>query len=186
MPPKSKFTKEQITDAALSIVREKGPDAVTARSVGAALSSSPKVIFGSFSSMEELMDEVLRSANKLYERYLAEDMAKDEYPPYKASGMSYIRFAKEERELFKLLFMRDRSNERIDESYPEEVIAVLQENTGLSREQALLFHLEIWVWVHGIATMIATNYLNFSTEQISEMLSEVYWSMRDHLTKEDA
>ena len=131
------------------------------------------------------MQEILLSANALYEHYLKEDMAKNEYPPYKASGMSYIRFAKEERELFKLLFMRDRSNEYIDESYPKEVLDVLQKNTGLSREQALSFHLEIWVWVHGIATMIATNYLNFSTEQISGMLSDVYWSMRNHLTKEN-
>ena len=66
--------------------------------------------------MEEVGQEVLAASDLLYQNYLREDMAKGKYPPYKASGMAYIRFAKEERELFKLLFMRDRSREKIEEN----------------------------------------------------------------------
>lgn len=34
MPPKAKFSKEQITEAGLQIVREKGADGLTARALG--------------------------------------------------------------------------------------------------------------------------------------------------------
>ena len=50
-------------------------------------------------------------------------MSAGQYPPYKASGMAYIRFAREQRELFKLLFMRDRTNE--EKAAGEELEALL-------------------------------------------------------------
>ena len=46
-------------------------------------------------------------------------MTDGKYPPYKASGIAYIQFAKEEKELFKLLFMRDRTGEKIEENREE-------------------------------------------------------------------
>ena len=184
MPPKAKFTKEQIIDASLHIIRTSGPSAVTARAVGIALDSSPKVIFSCFSSMEELMHETIVTAYTHYESYLKEDMSQTKYPPYKASGMAYIRFATEEKELFKLLFMRDHSQESPDISLPEEILRLLMENNGLTYEAAHRFHFEMWLYVHGIATMIVTNFLSFSTEEISEMLSDVYQSLIDRFSKE--
>ena len=184
MPPKCKFTKEQIVSATLDLIRTEGYSAVTARSVAAALDSSPKVIFSAFQNMEELLHETLIAANKLYESYLAEDMQKGEYPAYKASGMAYIRFAAEEKELFRLLFMRDRSKEPPDFTLPEDVLSVLRKATGMTHEQAQQFHLRMWIYVHGIATMIATNFLTFTTEEISALISDVYSSMKPDRTED--
>lgn len=88
-------------------------------------------------------------------------MQKGKYPPYKASGMAYIRFAKEEKELFKLLFMRDRSDENITENKEEisPLIDLIKQNLNISEEEAYLFHLEMWIFVHGVAAMAATSYL---------------------------
>lgn len=176
MPPKVRFTREEIIDAALSITREKGLSAVTARELGARLGSSPKPIFGLFRNMEEVQQETMKAADAVYQRYLREDMAGGKYPPYKASGMSYIRFAKEQRELFKLLFMRDRSQETMEHS-PEEfepLITLIQKNTGLSRDSAIMLHLEMWFYVHGIATMIATAYSDWDEQLISRALTDGY------------
>ena len=64
-------------------------------------------------------------------------MAAGKYPVYKASGMAYIRFAKEERELFKLLFMRDRTGEKIAEDEEiRPIIQIIMENTGWSEQKA--------------------------------------------------
>lgn len=180
MPPKCKFTREEVVHAALEITRADGIGAVTARAVGNRLSSSSKVIFSLFQNMEELQGEVIKAANHLYQSYLNEDMASGKYPPYKASGMAYIRFAKEERELFRLLFMRDRSREVISQSTDEikPLIQLIRKNTGLSEEDATLFHLEMWIYVHGIATMIATAYLEWDWELISKMVTDGYEGMR--------
>ncbi len=185
MPPKVKFTKEEVIGAALDITRSQGLSALTARSLAARLGSSAKPIFGLFKNMEEVNSCVLSAANDLYTSYLIEDMGKKEYPPYKASGMAYIRFAKEERELFKLLFMRDRTGETIaeDREAIRPILDVIQKNLGLSRDDAYLLHLQLWIYVHGVATMAATGYLQWDTEFISQSLTDVYNGLKARFTE---
>ncbi len=180
MPPKFKFTRDEIIQAALDLTRENGIGSVTARGLAARLQASAKPIFGLFQNMEEVQQEVLKAAGNLYQSYLQEDMSSEKYPLYKASGMAYIRFAKEEKELFKLLFMRDRSNEKIDENNEEikPLIELIQKNTGLNKEEAYLFHIEMWIYVHGIATMLAASYLEWDMDFISKVLTDAYIGMK--------
>lgn len=180
MPPKFKFTREEIIQAALDLTREGGISSVTARALGAKLGSSAKPIFGLFENMEEVQQEVLKGAGQLYQHYVQEDMSSSQYPPYKASGMAYIRFAKEEKELFKLLFMRDRSQEAVEEDRGQlrPLLDIIQKNTGLSEEDAFLFHLEMWLYVHGIATMIATSYLEWDMEWVGKVLTDGYMGLK--------
>lgn len=190
MPPKFKFTKDEIINAALNVTRNNGISGLTARALAAELGCSVKPIFGLFKNMEEVQQEVLTASNLLYQNYLREDMAKGKYPPYKASGMAYIRFAKEERELFRLLFMRDRSNEKIEENKEEikPLMQLIKQNLGISEDDAYLFHLEMWLYVHGIATMIATSYLDWDDEFISKVLTDAYMGLKYRFTegKDDA
>lgn len=180
MPPKCKFTKEEIIKAALSIARQHGIESVTARAVGAELNSSSKVIFSTFNSMDELQKEVLNSAKCIYNNYLNNEMKSGKYPAYKASGMAYIRFAQEEKELFKLLFMRDRTDENVNNDYEEvkPIVNIIMKNTGLCEKVAYMIHLEMWIYVHGIATMVATSYLDWKWEDISQMLTNCYEGTR--------
>ena len=186
MPPKFKFTREQIIATALNIVRQDGASSVTARSVGQALNSSSKVIFSLFRNMEELQEEIYRSAYDHYLTFLQQDIDSDKYPPYKAMGMAYIRFAMEEKELFKLLFMEHRkslnSSTGSDFSMSVEMI---QKANGISEELATLMHTEMWVCVHGIATMHATGFLTFEKDLVSKILSDIYFGLRHHHTTEE-
>lgn len=187
MPPKYKFTRQEIVQAALDITRTEGIHSVTARAVGAKLNSSSKVIFGLFQNMEKLQEEVIKAAHDLYQNYLKENMSKGKYPPYKASGMAYIRFAKEEKELFKLLFMRDRSEEKIEQNLDEikPLLQIIQKNIGLSEQDAYMFHIEMWLYVHGIATMIATSYLEWDRETISNVLTDGYMGLKERYSRKD-
>ena len=98
MPPKFKYTKEEIVSAAMALVREGGMEALTARALGERLGTSAKPIFTQFQNMEELERAVLQEASKRYTEILTEEMTSGKYPPYKGSGMGYIRFAREEKE----------------------------------------------------------------------------------------
>ena len=111
MAPKVKITKEEIVAAAIELVRQRGEVALNARNIATALNCSTQPIFSNFSSMEELRMEVITAADQLCNQYIKKEVEGEAYPAYKATGMAYIRFAKEERELFKLLYMRDRSQE---------------------------------------------------------------------------
>jgi len=185
VPPKFKFTKDEIIDAALGLVRKNGVSGLTARALAAELGCSAKPIFGAFKNMEELQREVFARAYDLYWRYIREDMAKGDYPPYKASGMAYIRFAREERELFKWLFMRDRSREKIEEDREaiRPLLELIGRNLGLGEEDAYLFHLEMWLYVHGIAAMLATSYLDWDDGFTSGVLTDAYEGLKGRFLK---
>lgn len=186
MPPKFKFTKEQIIQAALEVTRKQGRSGLTARALAEKLGCSVKPIFGLFKNMEEVQQEVWNAANEQYQEYIREDMASGKYPPYKASGMAYIRFAKEQTELFKLLFMCDRSKkaEEIQDKQLQPIIALVQKNLGISKEDAYLFHIEIWIFVHGMATMIATSYLDWDMDFVGKALMDVYLGLKQKYQKE--
>ncbi len=179
MPPKCKFTRDEVTSAALNLTRRAGPEGLTARALAEELGASVKPIFGLFKNMEEVQGAVVSAAQELYLSFLAQDMAAGKYPPYKASGMGYIRFAREEKELFKLLFMCDRRGEPPEPGREMDVIIpLIMKNTGLTRERAELFHLELWIFVHGIASMIATSYLDWEMETVSNMLTDAYMGLK--------
>jgi hypothetical protein len=56
---------------------------------------------------------------------------------------------------------------------------------GITREKAMLMHLEMWAFVHGIGTMLATSFLDLDFELISNMISDVYQGIRaKHLGEE--
>jgi len=175
MPPKAKITEKEIINAAVQLVREQGAGSLNARALANCLGCSTQPIFSNFASMEEVLAAVIGSANELYNAYLTEEISGDKYPPYKASGMGYIRFAREEKELFKLLFMRDRSYEPATmELKRDPVIEITQRATGYSYEKAERFHLEMWATVHGIGTMQATSFLKLDEALISDMITDVY------------
>lgn len=181
MPPKMRFTRDEVIAAALEIVRDGGMAALTARSLAAALGSSAKPVFGLFENMQQVQEAVVRAADAEYQSFLAEGMSSGRYPPYKASGMAYIGFARRSPELFKLLFMRDRSAAEQTQSGDESIdgiISLISRSTGLSTEDARLFHLEMWIFVHGIASMIVTGYLDWQEDYVSRVLSDAYEGLR--------
>lgn len=180
MPPKVKTTKEDIINAAFDMVRQKGIDAINARNIASYLDCSTQPIFSNFASMDELHFAALKKADELYNQYITREIDEKKFPPYKASGMAYIRFAKEEKELFKLLFMRDRTDEKnCGISQSDDIVETLIQNTtGLTGDDAKLFHFRMWACVHGIATMIATGFLEPDWEIISGTITDTYKGVR--------
>ena len=82
--------------------------------------------------------------------------------------------------MFKLLFMRDRSHEAAENSHEQirPLIQLIRQNTGLSEEEAFRFHIEMWVYVHGIATMIVTSYLDWDMDFVNEVLTDGYIGLK--------
>ncbi len=180
MPPKVKVTKEDIINAAVYIVRNSGAQAINARAIASVLNCSTQPVFSNFSTMDELRLAVVEKADALCQEYMQQEAESGEFPLYKANGMAYIRFAREEQELFKLLYMRDRSSESIPEGseLTDKMESIVHNNTGLNGTDAKLFHLEMWAYVHGIATMFATGFLDLDWELVSKMLTDSYQGLR--------
>lgn len=178
MPPKAKFTKEQIIKEALSLVREEGTEVLTARALAKKLNSSVCPIFTVFESMEEIQREVVKAAKKVYAGYVARGLR--ETPAFKGVGMQYIAFAKEEPQLFQLLFLSGQS-EQIEQSFPAAIDdnspAILQsviDSYSLSEADAKRLYLHLSVYSHGIASLCARRVCFYPEEEISRMLTEVF------------
>lgn len=177
MPRKTVIHKQDIISAAVEIVRANGYESLNARAIAQYLGCSTQPIFSNFRNMEGLTGNVVQRSLEIYNDFVAEEFRRPhDYPPYKTNGMAYIRFAMEEKNLFKLLFMRDRTNESspAEESTFYDVLPLIMKATGLNREQASLFHFEIWAAVHGIAVMVASSYYNADMDLISGTLTDVY------------
>lgn len=186
MPPKVKITKEDILKAALDLLRQSGETALCARGLAAALGSSTQPIFSNFATMEELQTAILEAAYEHYLGFLRREAESGQYPQYKAFGMAYIRFAKEEKELFRFLFMRNRSGKEISPTADFEAsVELLRKLHSISREQAERMHMEMWVCVHGIATILTTSFVELDRSLISDMLTDIYQGLRArHVTEE--
>ena len=186
MPPKVKITKKDIIKTALELVEQNGDDSLNARSIAAALNCSTQPVFSNFQSMEELQREVVNAAYEKYMDFLRREAESGKYPEYKAFGMAYIRFAKEEQQLFRLLFMCDRrGKELIPTDDFDASVRIIMDKNGITKEKAELMHLEMWTCVHGIATMLATSFLSLDWDVISNILTDVYQGIRKrHLSEE--
>jgi AcrR family transcriptional regulator len=180
MPAKKRITRESIIAAAVEIVRVSGINSLNTYTLTEKLNCSTQPIYLSFKNMNELKKAVALSAGEIYSKFLQEEVSCGKYPAYKAYGMGYIKFAAEESGLFALLFM---NNDKVkNDQCLDDIYAVIMKNVGLDMEQAKLFHLENWIFVHGIATMIVSKSFEFSEELISEMMSDIYTGLKSNFS----
>lgn len=182
MPPKPKFTREEIIAAALDLVREKGMQALTARDIGNRLGISARPVFTAFKNMEEVQQEVRKAARNRFRGYA--EKAVNYSPAFKQMGMQMILFAKEEPRLYELLFMRnDGAPHFLEEGYlsRDEIAAssvkTIQKDYGLTYEDArTLFH-HVWIFTFGIGALCATGVCSFSEEEMNELLGQDFMAM---------
>ncbi len=178
MPPRAKFTREEIIEAAFHIVKTDGFEALTSRALGTRLGSSARPIFTVFQSMDEVQQAVIESAKALYKEYVDQGLLWEH--PFKGVGTQYILFSIHEPKLFQLLFMTEQPSipdlsgvlPLIEESY-EEILLSIQNDYGISECLAEKLYHHLWIYTHGIATLCATKMCRFTGDEISSMITEV-------------
>ena len=180
MPPKVKFQKDEIVQAALDIAREKGIDAVTAREVAAALQVSPRPIFTWFAGMEELKAEVYALAKARYRAQLERGLT--DPIPFLGLWRQYIRFAREEPELYKLLFLTrpgsvsGGATEALRFSQ-ELARPSLMRIYNMDADTADKYFRDIWLIAFSFATLIVTDDCPYTDEEMFAVGTEVSLSV---------
>ncbi len=182
MPPKAKFSKEEIINKAFEIVKTEGPNALTARSLGISLNSSSRPIFTVFKNMDEIYDEVIKKSKEVFDEYIEKGLKEDK--AFRGTGIQYITFAIQEPILFHLLFMSGNSKKiefenilQLYEKNYDNIISAIKNEYGLSSIDADRLYKHLWVYTHGIATLCATKTCTFTETEISDMIKEVCMSL---------
>ena len=158
MAPKNKFTREEMVDAALSVVRTQGMEALTAKALAKALGISTQPVFTCFGSMDVLKQDVHAAAERIYDEYAEQGLRQK--ISFLGFGMQYIRFAREEPELYRLLFFT-----KADESggalaamkhSREKLRPSLEKTYRIGATEADRYFRDLWLAVHSIAVLIVT------------------------------
>lgn len=185
MPPVRRIQKEDIIKATLKILKKESLERLNARMIAKELNSSVQPIFYNFENMEELKNVVFEEMYKIYQDYMINGSKEEK--SYKGMGLAYIKFAKDYPNYFKIIFMN--KTELTTKSFIENDNMknnVLQEGaklTGFDLETQKDFHLKVWIFTHGLATLVATKTVNISDDEIEKLLTETVGSMISGIKK---
>ena len=176
MAPKNKFTKEEMVEAALRVVRANGIDALTAKTMADALGTSTQPIFTAFGSMNGIKKEIYAAAIRVYDRYT--DAGLKERIPFFGVGMQYIRFAREEPELYRLLFLTRAQDKSFSAMQSMQHLQSLVRPTlmhiyRITEQEADLYFRDLWFVVHSLSTLIVTGDCPYSDREIGQILTGV-------------
>jgi AcrR family transcriptional regulator len=176
MPPTVRFTRDAVLHAACQLMRREGMEALNARAIAKELGGSTQPIFRLFTNMEDLHRELILYVARQFQAHAEADMAQSD-SPYIQLCTTYLLYGRDEPELFKLLFMRDRVSEGqySDQTSFDLVFNIIKKETPLDDETALRFFERTWLFIHGLAVCIATKYIPCQDERyLISMVKEAY------------
>ena len=175
MPTKIKISKEMILDAAFEIVRQNGMEKLSNRELASKLKCSIRPIYYQFENVEEMQKELYMKIEHFFYKFLLDNMVEG-IPQYKQVGINYIKFAKKEKKLFQTLFMNetgltpDAFVSKAGDDY-KEIEKLIKISANLEEEDIREFHTKMWIFCHGIATLVASGTVKLTDNQIQDLLS---------------
>lgn len=171
MPAAKKVSKDKIIDAAIEVLRDGGFSAINARSVARRLGCSTQPIYLSFQSMEELKAALTERAIEMHTQRVRDSLRAHEGNDsrYSSYGMGFVRFAAEEKQLFRWLYLEgEQLGPYQNDVLLPEVIDVIVEEFGYSQEVARRFHQDMIYFSYGLAILANTDHLHLTEAELRE------------------
>lgn len=178
MPPKPKITRDMVVDAAFEIARDSGWENINARTAAKKLDCSTQPVMYHFATIEDLKRAAYEKADKFHTEYLM-NIPLTQRSVSLGIGLNYIRFAVEEPNLFRFLFQSgyavgNNLLEMINSGELMPIIAAMLKEAVMSTEQMKEIFVTLSMFVHGYASMIVGNSLEYDEKIITAQLKKVY------------
>lgn len=178
MPPKPKITKNMVIEAAFEVARDAGAEQINARTVSERLNCSTQPVMYHFATIAELKQAAYAKANLYHSEYLLA-VSESQDGILLGIGLNYIRFAVEEPHLFRFLFqsgfaVENSLLEMIDSEDLVPVLSTMQKAMSMNLAQTKEIFITLSMFVHGYASIIANNSLEYDEELIKQHLKRVY------------
>lgn len=175
--PKQKITKEMIIDAAFDIVRNEGLEALLVKNIAAKLNCSVQPIYSYCANMDGVKRDLIERTAKFIREFIAARIDKEDY--FRSTGRSYLKFAKDEPNLFKLYFLREQPDVcSLSDIYHRESSLQIREfiadSLGLSMEKAKALHLHMIIYTMGISSMATSSNIDVEEEDVLKQLDMAY------------
>lgn len=178
MPPKTKITKDMIIAAGFDIVKSEGQESLNVRSIAAKLKCSTQPVMYHYKTVDELKADIYAFADGFHTEYIMSQSSKAATPLF-SIGLNYIRFANYEKHLFRFLFQSDKFRnvgfrELLNGEESAFLLEPLVQQTELTLEEAKTVFETLFICVHGCASLLANNSMEYSEEHCAELLTNAY------------
>jgi len=174
MPPKTKYTKEQVIKAAVAVVEKKGLRALTARSVATKLGCSTAPVYHHFATMDELALSVMKNTQRVLLEYASRPYTDR---VFLNMGTGVAMFACEHRRLYRALMLEGDSYRDVIHEFLDILESEMIKDTrfiSLPESERRLLLNKMWTYTHGLASLICVGLVkNCSQERIVKSLTEV-------------
>jgi AcrR family transcriptional regulator len=189
------FNKEKIIEAAMALLRRKGWQGVTVRTIARELASSTMPIYSSKLSMEDLEWELRARTWALIQEYQRQSYTDN---PLTNMAVGLAVFAREEPNLYRFLYVErpvleketdvEKQTDKFRMAYGRHkdlVKALRMVPEGIQNPVML----KSWIFVHGLASLLGNNALEMSEQKVIRLIEEAggaFYFFEQQLNKEDA
>lgn len=169
------YTKDQILKAAHEVVLESGFEKFTARNVAKKMGISTQPIYLEFKNMEDLKRTLLQKIQTdLTRKFMSQPITGDLIVD---APVHYVEFALKKPKLFKALFVDPKGGGPIMYEYSVEFYKELSKQSRrfgkLPKEDYELLHLETWVVINGLITMLLAGIITLTREELIELVQQL-------------
>lgn len=171
MAPRNKFTREEMTAAAINVVRKNGIGSLTAQALAKELNISTQPVFTCFGTIGNLKSEVRTEAEKIFDSYIEEGLK--EKIPFLGYGMKYFKFAKEEPQLYRMLFLESNENSALSGMKHAQGMLrpTLMNIYNINENEADRYFRDMWIASHGLATLLVTDSCPYSDTELQKIMT---------------
>lgn len=172
---KAKYQVDDIVNVAFELLKEKGTKEISARKVANSMKASTAIIYSNFGNINDLLDIIIKKAEDLFKTYISEKITGREIFD---AAVGYIRFARDERKLFRVMFLNSDKgfdslyNEIMEQLTKKEVLNKSFPNTDY--EEAIKKLKNLWRFVFGYATLLSMKNEDVDTdEKIYDIVTDI-------------
>jgi len=182
-PAETSISQQDIVDAAVDVITTAGLDSLTYRRVAAQAGCSTSPVVAAFPNASALAQAAVEDINRLFGEHLAAGAASRPDNPFLGMGLAYVDFASRWPGRFAALFLSDQVGQAsFDDLVADDVHAfvfsALGSGSGMDRAQTRTLVTDMWIYVHGMAALIATNALSAKPADIEQRLRRVMTGFR--------
>ena len=171
MPRKPKYTKEELIDTAVAIIREEGEESLSARNLVKRLGTAPATIFTHFNSMDALEEALTERVRAIYNVYVDRGLSKT--PPFKGFAIEHVKFSLEEPNLYTFLFLKPKASGTLDdimerEGHRDLLVVEAMKVFGCDRETAEEVYENLVIFMFCVASMCSKRLCSFTEEELAK------------------
>ncbi len=174
MPREARVKRELVLAAAAEIIRREGEEKVNARAIAKELGCSTQPVYSLFRNMEELKKALTDEAKRRYRAHIDGYLNRGGPSRYQSYGMGFVRFARDEKGLFRFLFL---SGKPITDPFFGDIVREMMAEYHMTEETARAFHADMAVFSFGLAMLVNGNSGALTEEDISDAFAREFFAL---------